>query len=112
MAKSQHVISEAKLDTPPGYIADPQWYDEYETLKIEPPKLVIDLARLMGDRFTVHSDVYLFLTEHGLDDQHALAMANKLLRTIDLDLLHPATLGVVVQPAGAGHWQIVAERGQ
>jgi hypothetical protein len=110
MAKTQHVITEAKLDTPPGYIADPQWYDEYDKLKIEPPKLVIDLAQLMGDRFAVHSDVYLFLTEHGLDDAHAHEMADRLIHA--LPLLHPATLGVVVQPAGPGHWQIVAERGQ
>jgi len=107
---SKHVISEAKLDTPPGYVADPNWYAEYENLNIEPPKLVVDLRHLIEDRFTVHSDVYLFLTEHGLDDEHATAMADKLLRAIDL--LHPATLGIVVQPAGPGHWQIVAERGQ
>ena len=105
------IISEAKLDTPPGYIADPQWYAEYEKLDIEPPKLVIDLKALTTESADdLFERVATFLIEHGLDKEHARTMAERLIER--RYTLHPSSLGVVVQPAGAGHWQIVAERGQ
>jgi hypothetical protein len=111
MTKTKDVIAEAKLDTPPGYVADPNWYAEYEKLDIEPPKLVIDLAALTTEPADeLHERVFNFLYEHGLDDTHARTMANRLIER--RYSLHPSTLGVIVQPAGAGHWQIVAERGQ
>lgn len=105
------IISEAKLDTPPGYIASAQWYDEYDKLNIDPPKLVIDVKSLLTDPADdLFGAVYAFLTEHGLDEKHAQAMADKLIER--RHYLHPSTLGVIVQPVASGHWQIIAERGQ
>jgi hypothetical protein len=86
------------------------WYGDEDVISPPEPKLVIDLGQLFSDAHALHDTVFQFLTEHGLDAERASLMARRLI--VALPTLHPATLGVVVQSTGAGHWQIVAERGQ
>lgn len=86
------------------------WYGGEDTIAPPEPELVIDLGRLLGDRDELREDVFAFLREHGLDVKRSTDMADRLITA--LPMLHPATLGVIVCSLGAGHWQIVAERGQ
>jgi hypothetical protein len=107
MTTTQTLISEFQGADP---VAVSTWYGGEDTISPPAPELVIDLARLMSKPFEVHGDVYLFLIDHGVADEAAREMANKLI--LALPHLHPATLGVIVKSLGAGHWQILAERGQ